>query len=140
MGYMGCNGYVPCQVVKFELLNGNLLKCLSFFFAIFYCSQSICHQRTWKKDWMEPCPVTTIRSNIYNFRTVCPVTTIRSGNHNYITVCPVTIHNNLCIQPWPSSCWPAHRMGIYSNPLINGLIQHTFKGYFVFVEKFPVIP
>ena len=37
------------------------------------------------------------------------------------------VHNNLLIQPWPSSCWPAHRMGIYSNPLINGLIQHTFK-------------
>ena len=35
-------------------------------------------------------------------------------------------HNNLLVQPWPSSCWPAHRMGIYSNPLINVLIQHTF--------------
>ena len=34
--------------------------------------------------------------------------------------------------------WPAHRMGIYSNPLINGLIQHTFKVNFVFVE-FPVM-
>ena len=49
-------------------------------------------------------------------------------------------HNNLLIQPWPSSFWPAHRMGIYSNPLINGLIQHTFKIDFVFVEKFSVIP
>ena len=47
-------------------------------------------------------------------------------------------HNNFLIQPWPSSCWPAHRMGIYSNPLINGLIQHTFKVNFVFVE-FPVM-
>ena len=28
-------------------------------------------------------------------------------------------HNNLRIQPWPSSCWPAHIMGIYSNPLIK---------------------
>ena len=36
--------------------------------------------------------------------------------------------------------WPAHRMGIYSIPLINGQIQHTFKLNFVFVEKFPVIP
>ena len=50
------------------------------------------------------------------------------------------LHNNLLIQPWPISCWPAHRMGIYSNPLINGLIQHTFKINFVFVEKFSVIP
>ena len=48
-------------------------------------------------------------------------------------------HNNLLIQPWPSSCWPAHRMGIYSNPLINGLIQHTFKIHLVLVI-FPVIP
>ena len=31
-------------------------------------------------------------------------------------------------------------MGIYSNPLINDLNQHTFKINFVFVEKFPVIP
>ena len=31
------------------------------------------------------------------------------------------------LQLWPSSYWPAHRMGIYCNPLINGLIQHTFK-------------
>ena len=35
--------------------------------------------------------------------------------------------------------WPARRMGIPSNPLINGLIQRTFKIYFVFVEIFPVI-
>ena len=48
-------------------------------------------------------------------------------------------HNNCLIQPWPSSCWPAHWMGIYSNPLINGLIQHTFK-QIVFVQKFPVTP
>ena len=34
----------------------------------------------------------------------------------------------------------AHRMEILSNPLKNGLIQHTFKINFVFVEKFPVIP
>ena len=34
----------------------------------------------------------------------------------------------------------AHRKGIYSNPLINGLIQHTFKNNVVFVENFPVIP
>ena len=33
-------------------------------------------------------------------------------------------HNNL---PWIRSCWPAYRIGIYSNPLINGLMQHTFK-------------
>ena len=26
------------------------------------------------------------------------------------------------------------------NPLINGLIQHTLKMNFLFVEKFPVIP
>ena len=54
--------------------------------------------------------------------------------------CLIPTHNNLLIQPWPSSCWPAHRMGIYSNPLINGLIPQTFKINFVFVEKFPVIP
>ena len=29
----------------------------------------------------------------------------------------------------------SHRIGIYSNPLINGLIQHTFKINFVFVEN-----
>ena len=27
-----------------------------------------------------------------------------------------------------------------SNPLLNGLIQYTFKINFVFVETFPVIP
>ena len=43
-------------------------------------------------------------------------------------------HNNLLTQPWPSSCWPAHRMAIHSNPLLNGLIQQTFKIHFVFVE------
>ena len=47
-------------------------------------------------------------------------------------------HNNFLIQPWPRSCWPAHRMGIYFKPLINGLTQHTFKINFLFVEKFPV--
>ena len=31
-------------------------------------------------------------------------------------------------------------MGLGRNPLINGLIQHTFKINFLFVEKFPVIP
>ena len=35
--------------------------------------------------------------------------------------------------------WPAHRIGIYSNPLINCLIQNTFKMIFVFEDKFPVI-
>ena len=49
----------------------------------------------------------------------------------------ISVHNNLLIQLWPSSCWPAHRMRIYSNPLINGLIKHTFKINFVFVEKIP---
>ena len=43
----------------------------------------------------------------------------------------ILLHNNLLIQLWPSSCWSAHRMGIYSNPLINGLIHHTFKINFV---------
>ena len=47
------------------------------------------------------------------------------------------LHNNLLVQPWPSSCWPAHRMGIYSNPLNNGLIQHTFKINFSFVDFGP---
>ena len=42
-------------------------------------------------------------------------------------------HNNLLIQPWPSSCWPAHRMGVYPNSLINGLIHHTFKINLVFL-------
>ena len=31
-------------------------------------------------------------------------------------------------------------MGLGRNPLINGLIQHTFKLDFLFVEKFTVIP
>ena len=31
-------------------------------------------------------------------------------------------------------------MGLGRNPLINGLIQHTFQINFLFVEKFPVIP
>ena len=31
-------------------------------------------------------------------------------------------------------------MGLAHNPLINGLIQHTFKKKILFVEKFPVIP
>ena len=31
-------------------------------------------------------------------------------------------------------------MGLGRNPLINGLIQHTQKINFLFVEQFPVIP
>ena len=31
-------------------------------------------------------------------------------------------------------------MGLVRNPLINGLIKHTFKFNFLFVEKFTVIP
>ena len=32
------------------------------------------------------------------------------------------------------------RMGLGQNPLINGLIQYTFKLNFLFLEKFTVIP
>ena len=39
-----------------------------------------------------------------------------------VYIAPAKSHNNLL-----SSYWPAHRMGIYFNSLINGLIQHTFK-------------
>ena len=42
--------------------------------------------------------------------------------------------------PGPVPAGLAHRMRIYSNPLKNDLIQHTFKINFTFVEKFPVIP
>ena len=31
-------------------------------------------------------------------------------------------------------------MGLGRKPLLNGLIHHTFKISFLFVEKFPVIP
>ena len=45
---------------------------------------------------------------------------------------------------WPqqtvrSSCLSSKFNGIGPHPLINGLIQHTFKINFLFVEKFPVI-
>ena len=33
----------------------------------------------------------------------------------------------------------AHRKGIYSSPLLNGLIQYTFKINLVLVEHFKVI-
>ena len=29
-----------------------------------------------------------------------------------VVVIITTTHNNLLLQPWPRSCWPAHRMGI----------------------------
>ena len=52
----------------------------------------------------------------------------QNGSHTW----HISFRNNLLLQSWPSSCWPAHIMGIYSNPLINGLIQHTFKINLVF--------
>ena len=42
--------------------------------------------------------------------------------------------------PGPVPAVLAHRMGIWSDPLKNGLIQHTSKMNFVFSEKIQVIP
>ena len=49
---------------------------------------------------------------------------------------------HICIlySPGPVLAVLVHIMGIWSNPLKNGLIQHTSKINFVFLEKFPVIP
>ena len=41
-----------------------------------------------------------------------------------------------CGRPVGARC----SMGLGRNPLINGLIQHTFKLYILFLEKFTVIP
>ena len=46
---------------------------------------------------------------------------------------------------WPqqtvrSSCWSSMFNGIRPGPLINGLIQNTFKLYFLFLEKLTVLP
>ena len=41
-----------------------------------------------------------------------------------------------CGRPVRARC----SMELGRNPLINGLIQHTFQINFLFVEKFPVIP
>ena len=41
-----------------------------------------------------------------------------------------------CDRPVGAQC----SMGLGQNPLINGLIQHTFKLYFLYLEKFTVIP
>ena len=41
-----------------------------------------------------------------------------------------------CGRPVGARC----SMGLGRNPLINGLIQHTFKINFLFLEKFTVIP
>ena len=47
----------------------------------------------------------------------------------------------ICLyNPGPGSCWQPHIMEIYSNPLINGIIQHTFTINFFFGEKFQVMP
>ena len=44
--------------------------------------------------------------------------------------------NRQCGRPVGAQC----SMGLGLNPLINGLIQHTFKLNFLFVEKLTVIP
>ena len=50
------------------------------------------------------------------------------------------IHICILYSPGPVSAGLAHRMGVWSNPLKNSLIQHTSKISFVYLEKFPVIP
>ena len=42
--------------------------------------------------------------------------------------------------PGPVPAVLAHKMGIWSNPLKNGLIQHNSKMNLVLSEKFLVIP
>ena len=54
----------------------------------------------------------------------------------------IALRPHICIlySPGPVLSVLAHRMGIWSHPLKNGLIQHTSKINFVFLEKFPVLP
>ena len=52
----------------------------------------------------------------------------------------VALHICILYSPGPVLDVLVHIIGIWSHPLKNGSIHHTFKMYFVFIEKFSVIP
>ena len=52
----------------------------------------------------------------------------------------LTQHICILYSPGPVLAVLAHRMGMLSHPLKNGLIQHTSKIIFVYLEKLSVIP
>ena len=49
------------------------------------------------------------------------------------------VYTSYSIGPGPVLAVLVHTMGVWSNPLKNGLIQYTSKVNFVFIEKFLVI-
>ena len=60
--------------------------------------------------------------------------------HKDYSGCRLMMHICILYSPGPVLAVLAHRMGIWSHPLKNGLIQHTSNMNYVFFEKFPVIP
>ena len=46
-------------------------------------------------------------------------------------------HNNLLAQPWPSSCWPAHIMGILFQPTHKRFNSAYLQNKFCICRKIP---